>query len=287
MESVTIKSPESEKKFQFSGTYAELYIGLGLCIVIVTAVLLSGYLFPDGGMSIDLRSRLLPPFTSWDHPLGTDPLGRDVLARIVVGGKVSLMVGVFSVLGAMTLGVVIGLIAGYYRGIWDIILMRCGDIQLALPFILIAIVFTATLGASVENIILFMILSQWVGFARIVRSSVLSLREREFVQSAQAVGVSNFTIMWRHILPNSLNAVLILMVLSIGNNILLESSLTFLGLGSDPSIPSWGGMLADGRSYMQSAWWVCVFPGIAIMLTVLGTNLVGDWLRDKTDPTSA
>ncbi|GAM66210.1 dipeptide transport system permease protein dppC [Vibrio sp. JCM 19236] len=210
-----------------------------------------------------------------------------MLARIVVGGKVSLMVGVLSVLGAMILGVLIGLIAGYYRGFWDVILMRCGDVQLALPFILIAIVFTATLGASVQNIIIFMILSQWVGFARVVRSSVLSLREREFVQSAQAFGVSSFTIMFRHILPNSMNAVLILMVLSIGNNILLESSLTFLGLGSDPSVPSWGGMLADGRSYMQSAWWVCVFPGLAIMFTVLGTNLVGDWLRDKTDPTSA
>ncbi|MDA9557336.1 ABC transporter permease [Vibrio sp.] len=290
MSDLTIENNIEEKqnkKPSNRGRNIELYIGLALCLTIGLAVIFSGYLYPDGGMKIDLRNRLLEPFTNWSNPLGTDPLGRDILARIVVGGKISLMVGVLSVLGSTVLGVAIGLVAGYYRGVWDMILMRCADIQLALPFILIAIVFAATLGSSVENIIYFMILSQWVGFARVVRSSVLSLREREFVQSAQSFGVSDFTIIIRHVLPNSFNAILILMVLSIGNNILLESSLTFLGLGSDPSTPSWGGMLADGRSYMQTAWWVCVFPGLAIMFTVLGTNLVGDWLRDKTDPTSA
>ncbi|GAM74221.1 dipeptide transport system permease protein dppC [Vibrio ishigakensis] len=130
MESVTCEQPKAKKSFKISGKDIELYVGLGLCFVIVGAVLLSGFLFPDGGMQIDLRNRLLPPFTDWAHPLGTDPLGRDVLARIVVGGKVSLMVGVLSVLGAMILGVLIGLIAGYYRGFWDVILMRCGDVQL-------------------------------------------------------------------------------------------------------------------------------------------------------------
>jgi peptide/nickel transport system permease protein len=234
---------------------------------------------------MDLAERLLPPFASWSHVLGTDPLGRDMLARVIVGGQISLTVGFVSVLGAVVFGTVIGLVAGYYRGIWDIILMRCADVQLALPFILLAITFTAILGADLWNLIFFMVISQWVQYARVMRGSVLSLRSREFVLSAKASGVADGRILLDHILPNGFGPVLIIMMLNVANNILLESSLTFLGVGVDPSIPSWGGMLADGRTYMQTAWWVCVFPGLAIMLTVLGLNLLGDWLRDLLDPT--
>lgn len=263
----------------------EFILGALLTGVMLVLVLVSPWLFPDRGSAMDLAARLTAPFAQWAHPLGTDPLGRDVLARVLVGGRISLMVGLLSVLGASVLGIVIGLVAGYYRGFWDMLLMRCVDVQLALPFILIAITFISILGGGLGNIILFMIISQWVQYARLVRGMVLSVREREFVLAARAFGVRDFAMVRHHILPNVIGPVIILMTLNVANNILLESSLTFLGLGVDPLIPSWGGMLADGRTYMQTAWWVSVFPGVAIMLTVLGLNLLGDWLRDRIDPT--
>jgi len=263
----------------------EFILGTVLTGIMVALVLFSPWLFPDRGSAMDLAARLSPPFAQWAHPLGTDPLGRDVLARVLVGGRISLMVGLLSVLGASVVGIAIGLVAGYYRGFWDMLLMRCVDVQLALPFILIALTFISILGGGLANIIIFMIISQWVQFARLVRGMVLSVREREFVQAARAFGVGDLPMMRHHILPNVIGPVIILMTLNVANNILLESSLTFLGLGVDPLIPSWGGMLADGRTYMQTAWWVSVFPGVAIMLTVLGLNLLGDWLRDRIDPT--
>jgi len=263
----------------------ELVLGLLLTGCMGLAVLFSGFLFPDGGESMDLMARLLPPFQSPAHLFGTDPLGRDVLARVVVGGKISLTVGIVSVMGAVVIGTLVGLVAGYYRGVAEIVLMRFADIQLALPFILIAIMFLAILGTGVDKVIFFMIVAQWVQYARLVRGSVLALRDREFILSARAIGVGNGRIIFAHILPNVLGPIVILMTLNVANNILLESSLTFLGLGVDPLIPSWGGMLADGRTYLQTAWWVSVFPGLAIMFTVLGLNLLGDWLRDYLDPT--
>jgi peptide/nickel transport system permease protein len=275
--SVTLKTPRRRGAL-------ELVLGLLFAGGITGAVLLSGWLFPDGGETMDLAARLTAPFVSASHILGTDPLGRDILARVIVGGRISLTVGVLSVLGAVIIGVVVGLIAGYYRGIWETLLMRCVDVQLALPFILIAITFIAIVGGSVRNLIIFMILAQWVQYARLVRAQVIELRDREFIQAARAFGVSDLAQIRHHYLPNLLGPVVILMALNVGNNILLESSLTFLGLGVDPTIPSWGGMLADGRTYLQTAWWVSVFPGLAIMLTVLGLNLLADWSRDRLDP---
>ena len=263
----------------------EFILGALLTGAMMLLVLLSVWIFPDRGSLMDLAARLAEPFTNWVHPLGTDPLGRDVLARVLVGGRISLMVGFVSVLGASVLGIAVGLIAGYYRGFWDMLLMRCVDVQLALPFILVALTFISILGGGLGNIILFMIVSQWVQYARLVRGMVLSVREREFVQAARAFGVRDLAMVRHHILPHVMGPVIILMTLNVANNILLESSLTFLGLGVDPLIPSWGGMLADGRTYMQTAWWVSVFPGVAIMATVLGLNLLGDWLRDRIDPT--
>jgi len=263
----------------------EFILGALLTGAMLLLVLLSVWIFPDRGSLMDLAARLTEPFVTWAHPMGTDPLGRDVLARVLVGGRISLMVGFVSVLGASLLGIAVGLIAGYYLGFWDMLLMRCVDVQLALPFILVALTFISILGGGLGNIILFMIVSQWVQYARLVRGMVLSVREREFVQAARAFGVRDLAMIRHHILPNVIGPVIILMTLNVANNILLESSLTFLGLGVDPLIPSWGGMLADGRTYMQTAWWVSVFPGVAIMLTVLGLNLLGDWLRDRIDPT--
>lgn len=253
----------------------------GMCL----AVIFSSVIFPGGAEKIDLMARLLPPFVKWAHPFGTDPLGRDVLARVITGGKISLQVGFISVGGAVVIGVVMGLISGYYRGFWDMVVMRFADVQLAMPFILLAITFIAIAGGGLTNMIILLIVSQWVQYARLVRGSVLSLRDREFILSARAIGVKDHRILFQHLLPNLIGPVIVLMTLNVATNILLESSLTFLGLGVDPLIPSWGGMLADGRTYLQNAWWVSVFPGLAILLTVLGLNLLGDWLRDSLDPT--
>ncbi|PIE69061.1 MAG: peptide ABC transporter permease [Deltaproteobacteria bacterium] len=265
--------------FQF-----EFLVGFFLLALIGGAVACSGWLFPDGGTSMNLLARLTPPFKDMHTLLGTDPMGRDVLARIVAGGRVSFEVGIFSALGAVTLGTFIGLLAGYYRGIWDTFLMRFADIQLALPFILLAITVIAIIGPGLDRIIVLMIVAQWVQYARLIRGSVLSLRETEYVQAAKGYGLPNWKIILSHILPNAFGPLVILATLNVANNILLESSLTFLGLGISPLIPSWGGMLADGRNYIQTAPWVTIFPGLAIMLTVLSLNLLGDWLRDWLDP---
>ncbi|MBP2509568.1 peptide/nickel transport system permease protein [Agrobacterium tumefaciens] len=266
-------------------TNLEFILGASLTAVICLAVVFSDVLFPGGADKIDLMARLAKPLANAAHPLGTDPLGRDVLARVVAGGKISLLVGFTSVIGAVIFGVAVGLVAGYYRGFWDMLVMRFADIQLAMPFILLAITFIAIVGGSLTNTIILLIVSQWVQYARLVRGSVLTLREREFILSARAIGVKDWRIILQHLLPNLIGPVIVLMTLNVANNILLESSLTFLGLGVDPTIPSWGGMLADGRTYLQTAWWVSVFPGLAILLTVLGLNLLGDWLRDSLDPT--
>jgi peptide/nickel transport system permease protein len=263
----------------------EFILGSLLTTAICLAVIFSDVLFPGGADRIDLMARLARPFATAAHPFGTDPLGRDVLARVVAGGKISLLVGFTSVIGSVIFGVIVGLIAGYYRGFWDMLVMRFADLQLAMPFILLAITFIAIVGGSLTNTIVLLIVSQWVQYARLVRGSVLTLREREFILSARAIGVRDWRIIVQHLLPNLIGPVIVLMTLNVANNILLESSLTFLGLGVDPTIPSWGGMLADGRTYLQTAWWVSVFPGLAILLTVLGLNLLGDWLRDSLDPT--
>jgi peptide/nickel transport system permease protein len=262
----------------------EFIAGMILISLIGGAIASSSWIFPAGGTTMDFLARLTPPFMNEQHVLGTDPMGRDILERVVVGGKVSFLVGILSALGAVTLGTIIGLLAGYYRGFWDSFLMRFADIQLALPFILLAITVIAIIGPGLDRIIILMIVAQWVQYARLIRASVLSLREAEYVQAAKSYGLPDRKIIFGHILPNAMGPLAILATLNVANNILLESSLTFLGLGIDPLIPSWGGMLADGRNYIQTAPWITIIPGLAIMFTVLGLNLLGDWLRDYLDP---
>ncbi|MER2634772.1 MAG: ABC transporter permease [Rhizobiaceae bacterium] len=187
-------------------------------------------------------------------------------------------------IGESAIEALAGLIAGYYRGIVDAIMMRIADVRLSVPFILLAMTVVAVVGRGLSILISLMIAAQWVQHARLVRCLTLSLREREFAQAARAIGVWSPVIILRHILPNAIGPIIVLMTLSVANNILLKSSLTFVGLSVDPTVPSWGGMLADGRTYIQSAWWITFFPGLAIIFTVLGLNLVGDWLRDRLDP---
>lgn len=258
-------------------------VGLSIVLLVVLAAVFAPQIAPLEPGAAALRSRLAPPFQE-PHALGADAIGRDILSRIIFGARVSLTVGVASVAIAMVIGTFIGLVAGYFGGMLDTVLMRLADIQMAFPFILLAITVIAVIGPGLWKVILVMALTQWVQYARIVRGQTLSLREKEFVQAARSLGATHSRIMTQHILLNALTPITVLATLGIANNILLEAGLTFLGLGVDPIIPSWGGMLADGRNYVERAWWVATFPGLAITITVLGFNLLGDWLRDTLDP---
>lgn len=236
----------------------------------------------------DITNRLKPPGSPDPsgrmHLLGTDHLGRDLLARVIFGARPALMVGFAAVAISGILGMVVGLVSGYFGGRTDDVFMRLADIQLAFPFILLAIAVIGVLGPSLPVIIVVIGVSSWVVYARVVRGSVLSLREREFVQAAQALGSGDGRILLHHILPNALTPWLVVATLDMARVIVIESALSFLGLGVQPPTPTWGGMLADGRVYISTAWWLATFPGLAILVTVLGINLFGDGLRDTLDP---
>ena len=218
------------------------------------------------------------------HPLGTDHLGRDLLARVIHGARPALLVGFAAVVISGFIGMAAGLISGYFGGRTDDVLMRLADIQLAFPFILLAIAVIGVLGPSLKTIIIVIGVSSWVVYARIVRGAVLTLREREFVQAARALGGGDGRVLVRHILPNAFTPWLVVATLDMARVIVTESALSFLGLGVQPPTPTWGGMLADGRVYISTAWWLATFPGLAILVTVLGINLFGDGLRDTLDP---
>ncbi len=218
------------------------------------------------------------------HALGTDHLGRDILSRIIFGSRIALLVGLAAVVISGVLGMVIGLVAGYFGGRMDDFLMRLADIQLAFPFILLAIAVIGVLGPSLRNIIIVIGVSSWVVYARVVRGEVLSIREREYVQAAVALGSRHWRVLMPHVLPNTFTPWLVVATLDMARVIVIESALSFLGLGVQPPTPTWGGMLADGRVYLSTAWWLATFPGLAILITVLGINLFGDGLRDTLDP---
>ena len=236
----------------------------------------------------NLSETLLPP--AWQegsvasHPLGTDHLGRDILTRIVYGARTSLVIGLAAVFLAGLIGSLAGVIAAEWGGWIDEILMRIADIQLAIPFILLGITVLALLGASALNMVLVLVLFGWVIFARVVRSEVLHLREQEFIQAARALGARRRRIVLRHLLPNVMGQVIIVGTLELANVIILEAALSFLGVGIRPPQVSWGAMLADGRDYLTVAWWMATLPGVAITATILGVNLVGDWINDVLDP---
>ncbi|PWW31416.1 peptide/nickel transport system permease protein [Cytobacillus oceanisediminis] len=286
---VTAKKPFMKKFWNFIKKNPAGVIGIVLVVLSVSAALFAQWIAPFDPSKANLTSRLAPP--SWADEtgesvffLGADQVGRDLLSRIIHGAKISLMVGFFGVIISMVIGTVLGLISGYFGKWLDDFIMRIADIQLAFPFMLFAIVIMSVLGTGIWKIIIILGLTYWVGFARLIRGEVISLKEQEYVQAAKAIGGTNFTIIRKHILPNVMSSILVLGTMYIAEFILLEASLTFLGLGVDPTIPSWGGMLADSRNYVTSAWWTATFPGVAIMLTVLGFNLLGDWLRDRFDP---
>lgn len=232
-----------------------------------------------------LRMRLRPPGTE-GYWLGTDQLGRDVLSRLIYGARISLAIG-FVVMGlTAVLGVAIGLISGYFGGWVDTVIMRIVDMWLAFPFLLLAIALVAVMGRGIENLVFALVLSGWPGFARPVRGEVLQLREREYILSARVLGVSPIGVMFKHLLPNIMPTIMVLAALDLGYNILALASLSFLGLGMGAEVATWGGMLSSGRNYVATAWWLAAFPGIAIFLVVMSSNLIGDWFRDRYDPRS-
>jgi peptide/nickel transport system permease protein len=277
--------------------FADIPLGAGgtaallMCVVVLIASVGGRWLAPYDPNASDYAAVMLPPAWMtdglWSHPLGTDQLGRDLLSRLIVGTQIAMVVGIGTSVLAGVIGVALGLLAGYAGGAIDAVISRVVDAFLALPFILLALAFISALGTGIYNILLVLVLTNWAPYARLVRSEAIAIKRRDFVTLAQMAGVSPLRIIMRHILPNAANSILVLAVLDIGRAVILESSLSFLGLGIQPPDISWGLMLADGRTYMTIAWWLTVVPGLLIVLTVLCFNTVGERLRAWLDPRGA
>lgn len=264
-------------------------LALFILLCVVFAAVMGPYIAPLDPNRQNIMLRLASPLTEGRGRvlflLGTDGLGRDVFSRLLYGARVSLLVGISAILVGGTIGVVAGLVSGYFGGWIDDVIMRLGDIQLAFPFILFAIMFLVILGPGLTNIILVLGVGQWVTYARIVRAQTLSLREKEYVEAARALGDSTFSVIFRTILPNIMAPLTVIASFNVASVILSEASLSFLGLGVPPSVPTWGSMLAESRDQLlANKWWLAFYPGIAIVMTVLSFNILGDWLRDFLDP---
>ncbi len=261
--------------------------GIVLAALVFTAVF-APYLAPHSPTDGDITQKSIPPV--WmergdrEHPLGTDRFGRDVLSRIIWGSRISLLVSLVAIGVAGTFGTLLGLISGYRGGLTDTILMRLTDIGLSLPTILIAVVLVAVSEPSFKNVVLVIALLLWPRFARQIRGETLAIKEYDFVALAVVAGRSSAWIIRRHIFPNVVPTLLVISTLQVGYVILLEGTLSFLGVGVPPPNPAWGLMIADGRGFLATAWWISLFPGLAMLLTILAVNLMGDWLRDHLDP---
>ena len=257
--------------------------GLGIIALLVLMAVFAPVISPYDPTLKDLGSRLIEPFTK-GHVFGTDNLGRDILSQIIYGARVSVFIGLAGTLFGLVVGSTLGLLAGFYGGWIDTIIMRLGDVQLAFPFTLLAIALMGVLGPGIQNIIIVAIITGWVKYARVVRAEVMAAKELEYVQAGYSLGLPDGRLLLRHILPNVIAPALVVASLETGRIILMEASLTFLGLGVPSSIPTWGSMLTEGRTYMLTEPWLTIFPGIAITITVLSVNMVGDWLRNHFDP---
>jgi ABC-type dipeptide/oligopeptide/nickel transport system permease subunit len=263
-------------------------VAAGALLLIVASAVFAPWVSPHDPLAVNIRHRLAPP--AWmegggaEHLLGTDQVGRDLLSRMIYGGRVSLVVGVSAVLLSATIGVLLGLGAGYFRGRTDWTIMTLVNVMLTFPFVLLALSVIAVLGPSLANMILVLGVAGWPIYARVVRAETMAIREREFVLAGRALGMSHARIIFRQILPNLISAIVVIATLQVAQVIILESFLSFLGLGIQPPIPAWGNMLGEGRVYMLNSWWIATFPGSAIFLTTLAINLMGNALRDWLDP---
>ncbi|MBW2063034.1 MAG: ABC transporter permease [Deltaproteobacteria bacterium] len=252
------------------------------------AVIFGPFVIPHDPFETNLKLSILPP--AWQeggstkYLLGTDSMGRDMLSRLIYGSRITLIASLVAICLAGTIGVMLGMISGYFGGKTDMAIMRTTDIFMSLPLIMMAIILASMLNPSLKSAILAIGLSGWTGYARIVRGEVLSLKEQDYVRLARVAGCSSKRILFSHILPNIMNTLIIIVTLQLGQVIIAMAALSFLGLGVQPPSATWGLMLSEGRKYITYAWWLATFPGIAILLTVLGFNLMGDWLRDTFDP---
>ncbi|MEK6598828.1 MAG: ABC transporter permease [Deltaproteobacteria bacterium] len=253
-----------------------------IVFILFTVAILAPFIAPHGPDVIDVKHVLEPP--SLQHPFGTDDLGRDILSRVIYGSRISLAVGFVAVGIATIAGIIFGALSGYYGRWTDTVIMRFVDIMLAIPTFFLILAVIAMLEPGIWNIMIVIGLTSWMGVARLVRAEFLSLKEREFVLAARALGASDFRIIFRHILPNAMSPVLVSAVLGIAGAVLVESALSFLGIGVQPPTASWGNILTIGKDNIEIAWWISVFPGIAIFITVLAYNLLGEGIRDSIDP---
>lgn len=259
--------------------------GLFIIVTILILAIFAPLIAPYDPDAIFVKEILLPPTTH--HWMGTDSLGRDVFSRMLFGARISLLVGFVAVGISTSIGIVLGAIAGFYRGWIDSLIMRLVDVMLSIPTFFLILAVIAFLSPSIWNIMIVIGLTSWMGVTRLVRAEFLSLREREFVVAAQTLGAKNSRLIFSHLLPNSLTPIIVTFVLGVASAVLVESGLSFLGLGVQAPQASWGNILTDGKEYIQFAWWLSLFPGMAILLTVLGYNLLGEGLRDALDPKSS
>jgi peptide/nickel transport system permease protein len=277
------------KKFLYRLSQARIgVIGLVMVSLVLTVALLSPFLSPQDPLEQDLQARLRPPF--WDEKtdpkylMGTDPVGRDMLSRLIYGSRISLSVGFLTMSFSAMVGITLGILAGFYRGLLDAVISNCINIMMSFPYILLAISVMAATGPGYKNLVMVLGFTGWPIFARLVRAEVIELKNRDFVTAARALGGRNSGVILKHILPNLASSIIVLSTFELARMIIRESFLSFLGLGIQPPMASWGGMLAEGRSYMLNLWWLAAIPGSAIFFTTLGINLMGDGLRDWLDP---
>ena len=262
--------------------------GMVIILLWIFCAIFASVISPYGPNEVDIMQRMKPP--AWmnggsdAHLLGTDEMGRDVLSRLIYGCQISLLVGMMSVVVSMVIGTTLGLLAGFFGGKVDSIIMRACDVMLAFPFIFMTLCFMAVLGSGLNNVIIVLGITGWTSYARTIRSQTLSIKEREFVRAANTIGDKKSRILFHHILPNVVDQAIVLGTLEMGTSILSEASLTFLGMGVPATIPTWGNMIATGRQYIYTAWWLTTFPGIMIFVVCLSINFVGDWIRDARDP---
>jgi peptide/nickel transport system permease protein len=258
-------------------------LGLGLTLAAVLAAALAPWLAAHDPLAADFTAFLKPPGTP-GHPLGTDQLGRDLLARVLHGARLALFIGACTVVVTALVGGLLGLLAGFVERWPSAVLMRVADVQLSFPFILLALTINAIVGLGLRNIIISLSAAGWVIYARVVRGEVLSVKQRDFVQAAAALGVGRGRLLFRHILPNVAPSIIVVASLQFSQFIVAEAAISFLGFGVQPPTPAWGSMLSESRDFLYIAWWLAAFPGAALALTALGVNLLGDWLRDTLDP---
>ena len=298
MELTTTAHPPVIRQLAAAWTFVRRWpvIPAAVIVLLVLMGVFGPYIAPHDPVIADARSRHVPPVGmevcvgprckvgSWTNPLGTDHVGRDVLSRIIVGSRISLIVAALSLVVGLIVGTSIGMISGYLGGIFDEIITRIVDIWLALPFLMVALLVVLIFGQSIGVVFLLLAVLSWVGFVRVVRAQTLQLKEMDYVALARIAGASPVRIILRHVLPGVINSAIVIATLNVGNLILAEATLSFLGAGIPPPTPAWGVLISEGREYIGTAWWQTAFPGVGIFMVVMSLNFLGDWARDRFDP---